>query len=56
MALNYSSIEDDGAFSFRNLERFDVFIILLLTHNKIDIINSILYIHQTTNFFRYLLQ
>lgn len=24
MALNYSSIDDDGAFSFRNLERFEV--------------------------------
>lgn len=29
MALNYSSINDDGAFSFRNLERFEIFIIIL---------------------------
>lgn len=27
MALNYASINDDGAFSFRNLERFELFII-----------------------------
>lgn len=27
--MNYSSTQDDGAFSFRNLERFESLIILL---------------------------
>lgn len=31
MALNYNSVDDDGAFSFRNLERFDNLIIVQST-------------------------